>query len=87
MNDRNSRIDEVTPFDLISELSSRRKALTVMEVAAILDLSKQTLYDQIKRGKLKAFQCGTSVRLNPSDVVDWCRTMYTVQPRSVRRVA
>ena len=67
------------PFDVIEELSARRKALTVMDVANVLGLSKQSVYDQIKRGKLPALQFGTTVRLNPRDVAEWCNSRHTVE--------
>jgi excisionase family DNA binding protein len=67
------------PFDVIAELSSRRKALSVMEVATLLGVSKQAVYDQIKRGNLPALQLGTAIRLNPRDVADWLRERQTVQ--------
>jgi excisionase family DNA binding protein len=66
-------------FDVIEDLFSRRKALTVMDVVNVLGVSKQTVYDQIKRGKLPALKFGTTVRLNPRDVAEWCDSRRTVQ--------
>jgi excisionase family DNA binding protein len=67
------------PFDVIEELSSHRKALTVMQVASTLGLSKQTVYQQIKSGKLPALQFGTTVRLNPRAVAEWANGRHTVE--------
>ena len=68
-------------FDVIAELSSRRKALTVMDVANMLGVSKQTVYDHVKRGNLPALQMGTTVRLNPRDVADWLQQRQTARSK------
>jgi excisionase family DNA binding protein len=57
-----------------------------MYLATTLGLSKQMVYEQIKSGKLPALQLGTTVRLNPRDVVDWLQERQTVQAR-LRRAA
>ena len=67
------------PFDVIAELSFRRKAITVMEFANLLGISKQSAYEQIKRGSLPALQLGNIIRLNPKDVADWLREHQTIQ--------
>jgi excisionase family DNA binding protein len=67
------------PFDVIAELSSRRKALTVMEFANLLAISKQSAYEQIKRGSLPALQLGNTIRLNPKDVARWLQARQTVE--------
>ncbi len=71
-------------FDLIAELSSRRKALTVLELANLLAISKQSAYEHIKRGSLPALQLGNTIRLNPRDVARWLESRMTVPtPRSL----
>jgi excisionase family DNA binding protein len=59
------------PVDIHLVIRQRRKAWRVPELAELLDLGRRTLYDEIERGELAAIRIGTSVRLNPAEVVAW----------------
>lgn len=54
----------------ILEANSLEKArsLTPDEVAAILNITKQTVYDMIKRKELPAYRIGRKLRIDPRDV-------------------
>jgi len=44
------------------------RSLTPDEVAAILNITKQTVYDMIKRNELPAYRIGRKLRIDPRDV-------------------
>jgi excisionase family DNA binding protein len=58
---------------LIEILENRQKALTVQEVAALLEVSRQHVYEMVADGTLPGFQVGRSVRIDPQDLADWLR--------------
>ena len=58
---------------LIQILEGRRKALKVHEVAELLEVSKQHVYEMAADGSLPAFQVGRSIRIDPQDLADWLR--------------
>jgi len=74
-------------LDIIAFLSSQRKAIRVEILADLLDVSKQAIYEHIKRGTLPAVKVGSTVRINPKDAVLWCESRMTVQPKSPTRRA
>lgn len=46
-------------------------ALTPQEVADILNIAKNTVYQLIKRGELNAYRAGNKFRIDPSDVSEY----------------
>lgn len=44
------------------------EALTVQEVAKMLRVSRQTLYNMIRTGRIAHFRVGNKVRFNRSDI-------------------
>jgi putative molybdopterin biosynthesis protein len=44
------------------------KSLTPVQVAEILNIAKNTVYELIKRGELNAFRVGNKMRIDPEDV-------------------
>lgn len=44
------------------------ETLTAPEVANLLRVSRQTIYNMIRTGKLPHFRVGTKVRFNRSDI-------------------
>jgi excisionase family DNA binding protein len=58
---------------LIQLLESRKKALTVHEMAELLGVSEKHIYEMTADGTLPAFHVGRSVRLDPQDIADWLR--------------
>ena len=43
-------------------------SLTPEEVAAVLKIAKNTVYELIKRGELTAYRIGRKLRVDPQDV-------------------
>jgi excisionase family DNA binding protein len=60
-------------MDLIEKIEQWGTALTVEDLANLLNASPKTIYKQIKRGKLPAFRIGSLLRLNPEAVARWLR--------------
>jgi excisionase family DNA binding protein len=74
-------------FDLVAFLTGQRKAMKVEDVAELLDVSKQAVYEYVKKGSLPALKLGSTIRLNPRDVARWLESRMTVQPKpALRRV-
>lgn len=79
---------ESDTLDLIAFLSSQKKAMRVEALADVLDVSKQAIYEHVKRGTLPAMKLGSTIRLNPKDVARWLESRMTVQPKpALRRAA
>src|SRR5579864_3587310 len=58
---------------LIQLLEATRKALTTREVAELLGVSKQHVYEMAADGGLPAFHLGRSIRFDPQELADWMR--------------
>jgi excisionase family DNA binding protein len=50
-------------------------ALNAAQLAAILNISKITIFKQAKAGRIPSFRIGTCVRFDPRAVANWLRTM------------
>ena len=55
---------------------SEVKFLTVAEVAAMMRVSKMTVYRQVHNGELPAVQVGRSFRINEEDVHEYLRKAF-----------
>lgn len=56
------------------------KALTVQDVAEILKIAKNTVYELIKRGEINSYKVGRKVRFTLSDVEDYIQNSKAIQP-------
>ena len=56
------------------------KALTVQDVAEILKIAKNTVYELIKRGEINSYKVGRKVRFTLSDVEDYIQNSKVIQP-------
>lgn len=57
---------------IIKEITMNdNSALTPQEVADILKIAKNTVYELIKRGELNAYRVGKKVRVDAKDVDDY----------------
>lgn len=52
----------------MTETAETEKNYTPLEVAEIMQVSRQTVYNWINRGTLKAFKAGHSVRISESEL-------------------
>lgn len=54
-------------------LRPESEALTVQDVAAILRISKMSIYRAIERRELRAYRLGRSLRIRRDDLEDYLR--------------
>ena len=61
------------PMDLADSLEKRATALTVADVAALLNISERQVYKLAAEGRIPCFKIGGSVRFDPSAFAAWLR--------------
>jgi len=54
------------------------KLLTIPQVAAVLGLKARTLEEWVRRGRIKYYRVGRSVRFRPADVEQFLETRCRV---------
>jgi len=62
---------------LIEIIESKTNALTIGDLANLLNQSPKTLYKAVKSGRLPAYRVGGSIRLDPHDIAEWLRKRRT----------
>lgn len=60
---------------------NKNTVLTPIEVAEILKISKNTVYELIKRGELNAYRVGNKVRVDLSDVEEYKNNTKTIKTK------
>ncbi len=68
---------------LVEQLRSRKKALTVEELAGLLCIAVRTLYKEVEDDHIPFFRVRTSIRFDPHQVADWLETKmpaHSVRP-------
>jgi excisionase family DNA binding protein len=72
-------------MNLADTLETRTTALTVAEVAELLNISEHQVYKLAASNRIPSFKIGGSVRFDPSVFAAWLRQrMVPVPARSVR---
>ncbi|MDO4556859.1 MAG: helix-turn-helix domain-containing protein, partial [Lachnospiraceae bacterium] len=62
----------------------QKRSLSAIDVAAILHISKNTVYELIKRGELKSYKVGRKIRFTQEDIDDYIsRSRYEKQFRPI----
>lgn len=56
---------------LVEQLRSKKKALTVEELAGILCIAIRTLYKEVEDDHIPFFRVRTSIRFDPHQIADW----------------
>ncbi len=56
--------------------AEKGKVYTLKEVADILGYNRQTLYNNIRKGKLKATKCGKEYRITEEQLQDILKNGY-----------
>ena len=69
-------------MNLADSLDQRGTALTVSDVAELLNISERQVYKLAASNRIPSFRLGGSVRFDPSDVAAWLR--QKIGPSSVR---
>ena len=59
------------PMTLAEQLRSKKKALTVEELADLLGIALRTLYKEVEDDHIPFFRVRTSIRFDPHQVADW----------------
>ncbi len=57
-------------------MTDATKLYTLQEVADILGYNRQTLYNNIRKGKLKATKCGKEYRITEEQLQDILKNGY-----------
>ncbi len=66
---------------LAEQLRSKKKALTVEELADLLGIALRTLYKEVEDDHIPFFRVRTSIRFDPHQVADWLE--MKMPPRSI----
>ena len=69
------------PMDLADSLSHRATALTVSDVASLLNISERQVYKLAADGRIPSFKIGNSIRFDPAAFAAWLR--QKIGPASV----
>lgn len=59
---------------LADQIAAMGQALTVEQLAELLQCSKKALYKMVRRGTLPSFRVGTMVRFDPEITAQWLRS-------------
>jgi excisionase family DNA binding protein len=62
---------DIVQMTLIEQLRSKKKALTVEELAGLLCVAVRTLYKEVEDDHIPFFRVRTSIRFDPHQVADW----------------
>lgn len=71
------------PMTLAEQLRSKKKALTVEELADLLGIALRTLYKEVEDDHIPFFRVRTSIRFDPHQVADWLE--MKMPPHSIRK--
>jgi excisionase family DNA binding protein len=66
-----SRTTTYQSDSIVCRLRRMRKALSVPELAEMLNMGRNTVYSQIKSGRIPSYRIGQTVRLDPAVIADW----------------
>jgi excisionase family DNA binding protein len=72
---------------LIDLIETRKTALTVLEVADILSVSKRLVYQLVSVGEMPHFKVGSAVRFEPQALALWLRERMVESAKESRRTA
>ena len=59
---------------LADQIAVMEQALSVEQLAALLQCSKKAVYKMVQRGTLPSFRVGSMVRLDPDVTAQWLRS-------------
>jgi excisionase family DNA binding protein len=66
-----------TVIDLATQIERRRNALDVPELAGLLKMSRQKIYNLIQKGEIPSYCIAGSIRLDPATTAIWLRSQAT----------
>ena len=62
-------------LSLAERIERMDSAMTAVQLAELLNVSKITIFKQAKAGRIPSFRIGTCVRFDPQAVATWLRKM------------
>ena len=72
---------------LIEQLRSKKKALTVEELAGLLCVAVRTLYKEVEDDHIPFFRVRTSIRFDPHQVADWLEMKMPAHSVRTQRIS
>ena len=60
-------------MSLLERLASFDHAITVAELAELLNLGRTAIYDMVRRCAIPCIRIGYSVRFDPGEIAKWLR--------------
>jgi excisionase family DNA binding protein len=69
---------------LAEQLRSKRKALTIGELADLLCIAVRTLYKEVEDDHIPFFRIRSSIRFDPHQVADWLEGKMIAHSESPR---
>jgi excisionase family DNA binding protein len=79
---RSGRVTVETLVNLADNIDGRSNALTVSDVAELLQISERQVYKLAAENLIPSFKIGGSVRFDPATIAAWLR--QKIGPSSVR---
>jgi excisionase family DNA binding protein len=58
---------------LAEQVEGLNRALSVSELAALLNLNERTIRDKVKQGQIPYFRIGMTIRFDPKQLASWLR--------------
>jgi excisionase family DNA binding protein len=78
--DKRRGISTIKAVRLADALDLRATAMTVDEVAKLMNVSSRHIYQLVKDGKIPHFHVGGAVRFDPDNVKKWLVAAETKSP-------
>ena len=75
------RVVTTGPVSVLAVLRCRQTAWKVTELAELLNTGRRSIYDLIENGTLASFRLGTSIRIDPVDVLELIEGLTTGNTR------
>jgi excisionase family DNA binding protein len=67
------------------QLRTIKHALTVAEMAQLLQLEEGTIRRHVRRGHIPYFKIGMTIRFDPDSIACWLENKNLLSPESIRR--
>ncbi len=83
---KTAALEEGKQMNLIEELRGRTTYLVTIEVMALIGVTRNTLCDWVRTGKLSAIRMGNAYLFDPYTLADWLEERKTKTP-ALRRAA
>lgn len=63
---------------IVEKLLQFDRALTVSELAKLLNMSRRTIYEHAASGRIPSLRIGSSVRFDPARIAGWVKEQQDV---------